>query len=47
MVYRGSGRHYVILLKEDVIEVVADELAVERHPGSTLEAAAFALRYRG
>jgi hypothetical protein len=35
--------HYVLPLKGDVVEVVADSLTIERRPGTQLEAAAAAL----
>jgi hypothetical protein len=35
--------HYVLPLKGDVVEVVADSLKVERRPGTQLEAAAEAI----
>jgi hypothetical protein len=37
-------RHYVLPLKESMVEVVADSLEMQRHPGPTLQAASLALQ---
>jgi len=37
-------RHYVLPLKEDTAEVIAETIEVQRHPGPTFHAASLALR---
>ena len=37
-------RHYILPLKEDTAEVIAETIEVQRHPGPTLHAASLALR---
>jgi hypothetical protein len=39
-----SQHHYVLPLKENTVEVVADRVEVRRHHGSTLDAASLTLR---
>ncbi len=36
--------HYILPLKEDVVEVIAETVTVQRQPGSPLRAASLALR---
>jgi len=37
-------RHYILPLKEDTAEVIAETVAVQRYPGPTLHAASLALQ---
>jgi hypothetical protein len=37
-------QHYILPLKEDTVEIVADRVEVRRHPGPTLDAASLTLR---
>jgi len=39
MVFAPAARHYIVVLKEGTVEVLADELSVERIPGSPHDAA--------
>ena len=36
-------RHYILPLKEGVVEVIAETISVQRRPGTPLHAASFAL----
>jgi hypothetical protein len=41
---RATPQHYILPLKENTIEVIADQVEVRRHPGPTLDAASLTLR---